>query len=74
MSNCSKCDSGDILTRYVKQGKLIDSSSRVKVEDEFISCAEYDFYYQLKAKKEHLHQHCRNCQYEWNEDTVNSEG
>ena len=74
MNNCSKCDSGDILTRHVKQGELVDSSSRVEVEDEFISSSEYDFYYQLKAKKEHLHRHCRNCQYEWNENTVNNGG
>ena len=72
MRNCNKCGSWDILTQYIKQGKLVDSSSRVEVEDEFITSSEHDFYYSLKAKKEYLHKHCRNCQYGWNENTIDS--
>jgi len=73
MSDCKKCGSSDILTRYIEQGQLIDSSSRRNVENEYISGSEYIFYYKLTAKKEHLHKHCRNCQYNWREDTADDQ-
>jgi len=70
MHNCDKCCGADISTKYIKQGKLITSSSRVKIEDEFTSSSEYDFYFKLTAKKDHLHLHCMNCGYEWNENAA----
>ena len=70
---CEKCGSDDILVRYIEEGQLIDSSSFKKVENEFIKSSEYDMYFQLKAKKEHLHNHCRNCQYQSNTRVNNNE-
>jgi len=72
MDNCKKCNSDDILTRFVEADELIDHSSHFKINDEFVSSSEYDFYFQLKAKKEHLNKHCRNCQYAWREDTADN--
>jgi hypothetical protein len=66
---CKKCGDNDILTRFIHAGKHITSSSLVKVEDDFISSSQHDSGYTLKAKKEHLTRHCRNCQYEWRENT-----
>ena len=67
--SCAKCGSSDINTRHIEKGKLLDSSSSTKVENEFISASEYDYYYKLTAKKEYLYKHCKNCQYSWREDT-----
>lgn len=72
MSECKKCGSNDVLTRHISAGKLIDSSSIKKIDDEFVLSNEYDFYYQLKAKKEHLSHHCRSCQYGWRTNTLDS--
>lgn len=66
---CKKCNSTDILTRYIKQDALINSSSELEIENKFIKASEYDFYFQLKAKIKHLKKHYRNCQYSWLEDT-----
>ncbi len=69
---CKKCKSEDIVTRFVDKGTLIDSSSLRKVSTEFISSSEYDLFYKLTAGKEHLHKHCRNCQYSWRENTADN--
>ena len=73
MSKCTKCGSEDILTRFVKYGELIDSSSTKRIENEFISSSEYDFFFQLKAKKDHLDKCCRCCQYNWCENTLDNQ-
>ncbi len=73
MSECEKCGDSDILTKHIKEGELINSSSPIKIEDDFISSSEFAMYYQLKAKKEHLSKHCRNCQYAWREDILNNQ-
>lgn len=63
---CVKCGSGNITTTYVPAGKLINSSSMVRVNDEFIRSSEYDYFYKLKAKIEHLLKKC-DCGYTWRE-------
>jgi hypothetical protein len=73
MNICKKCKSTDIATSHIEIGKLIDSSSTKKIDNEFITPSEYDFYYKLVAKKEHLHKRCRNCQYDWRENTADSD-
>jgi len=70
MSNCKKCGSNDILTKYIHGGELIDSSSYKMVDDEFVSSSKYDMFYKLTAKKEHLKKNCRNCQFSWRERTI----
>jgi hypothetical protein len=72
MKDCKKCGSNDIQTRYIEEGELIDSSSTCKVETEFVTSSEYDYFYQLTAKKGHLDKHCRNCQHGWLENTLDS--
>lgn len=64
---CAKCSEKDIVTKFIESGELIDSSSKKSVKNEFVSSSEYDFYFKLTAKKDHLHRHCRNCQYSWRE-------
>lgn len=49
---------------------MINHSGRQKVENEFVTSNEYDFFWQIKAAKEHLHKHCRNCQYGWRENVT----
>ena len=58
---CKKCRSSDVDINYIKDDELIDSSSIKKIETEFVSSSEYDFYFKLKAKKEHLLSTCGNC-------------
>ena len=64
MEYCYKCASEDINTKYVKDGELINSSSMQEIDNEFIRSSEYDYFYKLTAKKEHLLKSCRNCGYE----------
>lgn len=70
MDACSKCGGTDLLVRHVANRQLIDHSSMRKVETEFITSDEYDFFYKLTAAKEHLLKHCRQCQYAWRENLV----
>ena len=67
---CPKCSDADIVVTFVSKGKVIDSSSIRKVEDEFSTSREYDFYFQVKAKVEHLRCICRRCSYRWREHTA----
>jgi len=66
---CVKCSSDDILIRYVKKGDIINTSSSKNLNNKYIISKEFDFFYQLSAKIEHLRKHCRCCQYYWREDT-----
>lgn len=70
--NCPKCESDRILTRFVSDGELINSSSFNRIEDEFVTSVEYDFFYKLKAAKDHLKKHCGNCQYVWRISTADN--
>lgn len=72
MNECIKCGSDDINTTYVARNGFITSSwekSKGTPDKEFLYYSEYDFYYKVTAEKEHLHKHCRNCQYSWRENT-----
>jgi len=69
MSECVKCHSDKVNVSYVPEGELIDSSSYKRVENDFITSSEYDFFFKLTAKKEHLHNKCNGCGYVWREST-----
>jgi predicted nucleic-acid-binding Zn-ribbon protein len=69
MKECRKCGSEDLVTTHIPDGAVITSSSLEKVENDFITSMEYDYFFKLKAKKEHLKLHCRNCQFSWRENT-----
>ena len=74
MSNkCIKCGGGDILVRYVSEGALLNHSGRQRVEDEYVTSDEYDFYWKHTAAKEHLVKLCRTCQYAWRADVLKPE-
>lgn len=63
MENCKKCGSSEIETKFVTKGDLIDSSSISKVVSEFTNNSEYDYFYKVTAKKDHLRKRCLNCNY-----------
>lgn len=67
---CVKCSSDDLQVRYIPARKLINHSGRQRVETEFVTSDQYDFFWKLTAAKEHLHKHCRNCQYAWRENVA----
>ena len=69
-NSCLKCGSKELNTRYVKSGEHITSSSAKEIETEFLTSSESSYYYSVTSKKEHLHRHCRNCQYDWNEQVL----
>jgi len=66
---CPKCGNPTLDRTYIPEGKLINSSSLMPVDDEFIRSTEYEIYFSLKAKKEHLVFHCPSCGYEWRRNT-----
>lgn len=70
MSSCPKCSSVDLYVLFTPKGFLIDHSGRTKIEDEFVTSNEYDFYWQHVAAKDHLRKHCRTCQFQWRENTA----
>lgn len=72
MNKCIKCGSDDVITDYVKEDAVINHSSAQKVETEHVTSSEYDYYWLLRAKKEHLKKHCRNCQYSWHVNTADA--
>ena len=69
-NSCVKCGSKELNTSYIKNGEHITSSSAKEIETEFLTSSESSYYYSITAKKEHLHKHCRNCQYSWNEQVL----
>ena len=71
MRTCSKCESHNVKTTYVDKGQIIDSSSIKKVENEFVTSSEYDFFFRLNAAKEHLHIKCDECGYDCRVNTLN---
>ncbi len=54
-SSCPKCGSTDISMSYHKQG----------CSDLNCSCAECSWGSHHNQHDEHLHRHCRGCQYDW---------
>ena len=67
---CSKCNGSDIKKKLIADGALINSSSFAEVKTEFIYSIEYEYYYKLKAKKEHMLNSCA-CGNTWREDVPN---
>jgi hypothetical protein len=65
-ARCSKCNSQNIKTGYVGEGELVASSSQMKVDNEFVRSSEYDYFFKLTAKTEHLSKKCE-CGYSWRE-------
>jgi hypothetical protein len=71
MEQCEKCGSKENDVKFVSQGALINSSSFVRVDDEFINASEYDYFYKLTAKIDHLLKKCE-CGYSWRERTLSA--
>ena len=75
MNKCPKCGSTDLNVLYKAPGAFVTSSwsrSAGKPDQEFLSYSEYDFYYRVSVKKEHLFKKCKTCQYSWREETQDS--
>lgn len=70
MNACPKCSGLDLWVTFTPKGNLIDHSGRRKIENEFVTSNEYDFYWQHVSAKDHLRKHCRTCQYQWRENTA----
>lgn len=68
--NCPKCSGTELKKKYVKYGELIDSSSFNPVDTDFVFSIEYEYYYKLKAKKEHVLVSC-DCGHQWREAVPN---
>jgi hypothetical protein len=69
-NQCSKCSGTDVVVRLVENRQLINHSGRQRIETEFITSDEYDFYWKHTAAKEHLSKYCRSCQHSWRENIV----
>lgn len=69
---CVKCGSIVITTEFVPADKVIKSSAleSVPLRDAFLSSSEYDYFFQIRAKIDHLHHTCGCCQYAWREHTL----
>lgn len=70
--SCPKCTSTDLLVTFTAKGKVLDAFGRREVEDEFVTSSQYDFYWTYRAAKDHLHKHCRVCQFNWLENTADA--
>lgn len=66
MKKCPKCGAGGVIPHYFPQGGLISTSSIAKVDNEFVQSSEYDYFYKLTAKIEHMWNRCK-CGYSWRE-------
>ena len=67
---CSKCGGTDLAVQYIACRQLINHSGRQKVETEFVTSDEYDFYWKHTAAKEHLVKQCRVCGFAWRENVL----
>ena len=61
MENCKKCGSKNVDIKFTPRDYVINSSSLARVNNEFIRSSEYDLFYKLIAKKDHLRVKCNNC-------------
>lgn len=71
-STCPKCASEDLYVRFIAARSLINHSGRQKVETEFVTSDQFDFFWKHTAAKDHLYKHCRTCQYAWRENTADA--
>lgn len=69
---CPKCSSANLYVQFVANRSLINHSGRAKIETEFVTSDQFDFFWQHKAAKDHLLKHCRTCQYAWRENTADA--
>lgn len=74
MNYCPKCAGTDLLVVFIPNRALINHSGRQKIENEFVTSNEYDFYWQHVSAKDHLVKRCRVCQYGWRENTADEAG
>jgi hypothetical protein len=72
VNTCPKCAGVDLYVLFIPNRTLINHSGRQRIENEFITSNEYDFYWQHVAAKDHLRKHCRTCQYQWLENTADA--
>jgi len=73
MSKCPKCGSTDLNVLHQEAGKYVTSSwekGKGCPYPKFLSYSEYDFYYTVTVKKEHLIKKCKTCQYKWRENVI----
>ncbi|MBC2659789.1 hypothetical protein H7A76_32085 [Pseudomonas sp. MSSRFD41] len=70
MSVCPKCLGQEIVVAFVPANALINHSGRTKIETEFVTSSQYEFFWQHKAAKDHLKKHCRTCQFSWRQATA----
>jgi len=70
---CTKCASEDIRIVHVPRGKTVNSSAWNRVETDFLTSSEFDIYFRIDAKREHLNCRCRQCGYGWRQATVQNE-
>lgn len=74
MNACPKCAGSDLSVVFIPNRALINHSGRQKIETEFVTSNQYDFFWQHVSAKDHLVKHCRVCQYGWRENTANEVG
>jgi len=65
MSECKKCGSKNINTKFIAKDEHITSSAREKSTSEFIWSSESTYYWSWRAEKEHLRFNCGCCGNEW---------
>lgn len=70
MNSCPKCAGTDLAVVFVPNRALINHSGRQKIENEFVTSNQYDFYWQHVSAKDHLVKQCRVCKYGWRENTA----
>lgn len=64
--NCTKCHGNAVTTKHINDGDTVNTSSLANVNDEFCYSIEYEIYYKVKARKEHLQHKCK-CGNVWRE-------
>ena len=64
--HCAKCCGSEIATKLINDGDTVNTGSLDNVNDEFCYSIEYEIYYKVKARKEHLQHKCR-CGNLWRE-------
>lgn len=69
---CPKCLSTDLAVKYYAKGEVITAQGRSRLETEFVTSSQFEFYYRYNAAKEHLAKSCRRCQYKWHENTADA--
>ncbi len=60
-ATCPKCGSADVWRTYRAKGLKWDLKRWVECKHKYFHEAGWEAY----ASSEHIHHHCRTCQYEW---------